>query len=225
MAAPAAGEPAAQPMSAPLLAPMPPPLNTRCWVDDIPEHPPKARAKTTSRTSAFFIRIFSSTLKLRRWSPRNGDGCYPAMKVRGESLPDPRNPGSSEDVDIDPPPRSSNSAAAGGHPRPRASRRFGRGSRPLGRRRQNPDDLLGQSRRAEPLGAADQDHFQHRGVQLAGILFVIAVHLLDDLLHALGFQFAGKGLGNGSASAFGGRRFKVGQVADTLDIAHLGVLA
>jgi hypothetical protein len=55
MAAPAAGEPAAQPMRAPLLAPMAPPLNTRCWVVDIPEQPPKNRAATTNRMTTFFI--------------------------------------------------------------------------------------------------------------------------------------------------------------------------
>jgi hypothetical protein len=55
MAAPAAGEPAAQPMRAPLLAPMAPPLNTRCWVLDMPEQPPTARAATNKQITAVFI--------------------------------------------------------------------------------------------------------------------------------------------------------------------------
>jgi hypothetical protein len=42
-------------MRAPLLAPMAPPLNTRCWVDDMLEQPPKNRAATTNRITAFFI--------------------------------------------------------------------------------------------------------------------------------------------------------------------------
>jgi hypothetical protein len=61
MAAPAAGEPAAQPMRVPVLAPIAPPLNTLCWVGDIPEHPPKARANIITRITTFFIGIFSST--------------------------------------------------------------------------------------------------------------------------------------------------------------------
>ena len=51
------------------------------------------------------------------------------------------------------------------------------------------------SRRAG-LGTAEQDHFQHRGVQLVGILLVELVHFLHDLIHGFGFQFIGKGPGD-----------------------------
>jgi hypothetical protein len=42
---------------------MAPPLTTRCWVDDIPEHPPKdkAKANTTIKITVFFISIASFT--------------------------------------------------------------------------------------------------------------------------------------------------------------------
>jgi hypothetical protein len=42
-------------MIAPPLAPTAPPLNTLCWVFDIPEHPPENKSTTKSETTVFRI--------------------------------------------------------------------------------------------------------------------------------------------------------------------------
>jgi hypothetical protein len=53
-------------MIAPPLAPTAPPLNTLCWVFDIPEHPPENKSTTKSETTVF--RIFSSSIGLDHYN-------------------------------------------------------------------------------------------------------------------------------------------------------------